>query len=107
MSNLNNNTSVKEAAPKKYDNIIEIKGITKVFDNVTVLDDLSLSIRRGRFVTLLGPSGCGKTTLLRLIAGFETPTSGEIYIEGQPITSIPPYKRPVNTVFQNTPYSRT
>ena len=100
MSNLNNNTSVKEAAPKKYDNIIEIKGITKVFDNVTVLDDLSLSIRRGRFVTLLGPSGCGKTTLLRLIAGFETPTSGEIYIEGQPITSIPPYKRPVNTVFQ-------
>ena len=89
-----------QTAPKKFDNIIEIKGITKVFDNITVLDDLSLSIRRGRFVTLLGPSGCGKTTLLRLIAGFETPTSGEIYIEGQPITSIPPFKRPVNTVFQ-------
>ncbi|MBP5373232.1 MAG: ABC transporter ATP-binding protein [Clostridia bacterium] len=86
---------------KKSENIIEIKGITKIFeDGVTVLDDLSLSIKRGQFVTLLGPSGCGKTTLLRLIAGFDTPTKGEIYIEGTPITSIPPYKRPVNTVFQ-------
>lgn len=91
----------RAAAQKKSDNIIEIKDITKVFeDGVTVLDDLSLSIKRGQFVTLLGPSGCGKTTLLRLIAGFDTPTEGEIYIEGVPITSIPPYKRPVNTVFQ-------
>ncbi|MBO4473179.1 MAG: ABC transporter ATP-binding protein [Clostridia bacterium] len=85
---------------KRNENIIEIKGITKVFDGVTVLDDLNLGIKRGQFVTLLGPSGCGKTTLLRLIAGFETPTEGEIYIEGTPITSIPPFKRPVNTVFQ-------
>ena len=76
---------------RKAENIIEIKGITKVFDGVTVLDDLSLGIKRGQFVTLLGPSGCGKTTLLRLIAGFETPTEGEIFIEGVPITSIPPY----------------
>ena len=88
------------APQKKSDNIIEIKGITKVFDGVTVLDDLNLGIKRGQFVTLLGPSGCGKTTLLRLIAGFETPTEGEIYIEGVPITSVPPFKRPVNTVFQ-------
>ncbi|MBQ9369774.1 MAG: ABC transporter ATP-binding protein [Clostridia bacterium] len=88
------------APQKKGENIIEIKGITKVFDGVTVLDDLSLGIKRAQFVTLLGPSGCGKTTLLRLIAGFETPTEGEIYIEGVPITGVPPYKRPVNTVFQ-------
>ncbi len=87
-------------APKKGDNIIEVKGITKVFDGVTVIDNISLGIKRGQFVTLLGPSGCGKTTLLRMIAGFETPTEGEIYIEGQPITAVPPHKRPVNTVFQ-------
>ena len=88
------------APQKKSDNIIEIKGVTKVFDGVTVIDNLSLGIKRGQFVTLLGPSGCGKTTLLRMIAGFETPTEGEIYIEGQPITAVPPHKRPVNTVFQ-------
>jgi len=93
--------NIKTAGPqKKSDNIIEIKGVTKVFDGVTVIDDLSLGIKRGQFVTLLGPSGCGKTTLLRMIAGFETPTSGEIYIEGTPITAVPPHKRPVNTVFQ-------
>ena len=94
------NPAASVPSQKKGENIIEIKGITKVFDGVTVLDDLSLGIKRGQFVTLLGPSGCGKTTLLRLIAGFETPTQGEIYIEGTPITSIPPFKRPVNTVFQ-------
>lgn len=85
----------------KFDKIIEIKNVTKVFeDGVTVLDDINLSIKRGQFVTLLGPSGCGKTTLLRMIAGFTMPTSGEIFIENQPITGVPPYKRPVNTVFQ-------
>lgn len=87
-----------EKAP--FDKIIEIKNVSKSFDGKTVVRDLSLSIKRGQFVTLLGPSGCGKTTLLRMIAGFETPTEGEIYIEGTPITAIPPYKRPVNTVFQ-------
>ena len=97
---MNETKEISNAIAKKSDSIIEIKGITKVFDGVTVLDDLSLCVKRGQFVTLLGPSGCGKTTLLRLIAGFDTPTEGEIYIEGVPITSIPPYKRPVNTVFQ-------
>lgn len=85
---------------EKTDKIIEIVGVTKVFDDVTVVDDLSLSIKRGEFVTLLGPSGCGKTTLLRMIAGFETPTSGKIYLEKQDVTDIPPHRRNINTVFQ-------
>ena len=88
------------AEVKKLDNIIKINNVTKVFDNVTVIDDLTLSIKRGKFVTLLGSSGCGKTTLLRMIAGFETPTTGSILIENQDVTDVPPYKRPVNTVFQ-------
>lgn len=65
---------------EKIEKIIEVKNVTKVFDDVTVIDDLNLSIRKGQFLTLLGPSGCGKTTLLRMIAGFMTPTSGRIYI---------------------------
>ncbi len=68
---------------------------------VRALDAVSLTVNRGEFFTLLGPSGCGKTTLLRLIAGFETPTSGEILIGGRDVTGEPPYLRPVNTVFQN------
>ena len=91
---------VKAKEPRVLDKIIEVKNVTKVFDDTTVIDELNLSIRRGQFVTLLGPSGCGKTTLLRMIAGFVAPTSGNIYIEGQDVTTIPPYKRPVNTVFQ-------
>jgi spermidine/putrescine transport system ATP-binding protein len=68
---------------------------------VRALDDVSVAIRKGEFFTLLGPSGCGKTTLLRLIAGFESPTSGAIWLDGQDITDLPPNKRPVNTVFQS------
>ncbi len=86
--------------PKILDKIIEVKNVTKVFDDTTVIDNLNLSIKRGQFVTLLGPSGCGKTTLLRMIAGFIAPTEGQIFIEGQDVTAMPPYKRPVNTVFQ-------
>lgn len=85
---------------EKFDKIIEVKGVTKVFDGVTVVDNMNLSIKRGEFVTLLGPSGCGKTTLLRMIAGFETPTSGQIFLEKQDVTAMPPHKRPINTVFQ-------
>jgi spermidine/putrescine transport system ATP-binding protein len=85
---------------------IEAKGVTKLFqgagqDSVKALDHVSVSIRENEFFTLLGPSGCGKTTLLRLIAGFDFPTDGDILLYGENIAPLPPYKRPVNTVFQN------
>ncbi len=81
-------------------NIIELKDITVSFDGETVLDNLSLNIKDGEFVTLLGSSGCGKTTTLRIIAGFISPDSGSVFFDGQDISSIPPYKRPINTIFQ-------
>jgi spermidine/putrescine transport system ATP-binding protein len=86
-------------------NAIEVRGVRKVFGTgeaqVAALDTVSVSIRENEFFTLLGPSGCGKTTLLRLIAGFDFPTAGEILLYGQDIAPLPPYKRPVNTVFQS------
>ena len=81
------------------DKIISVSNVTKVFNkNTVVVDNISFYIRKGEFVTILGPSGCGKTTTLRMIAGFEVPTSGDILLNGEDITSIPPYKRPINTV---------
>ena len=85
---------------EKMPKIITLKNVTKVFDDTVVVDKINFYIRKGEFVTILGPSGCGKTTTLRMIAGFETPTSGDILLNDIDITSIPPYKRPVNTVFQ-------
>ena len=82
------------------DAIIEIKNVNKSYDGKPIVKNLSLTINRGEFVTLLGPSGCGKTTTLRMIAGFEQPTDGKIYFNGVDITEIPPYKRNINTVFQ-------
>jgi spermidine/putrescine transport system ATP-binding protein len=75
--------------------------VTKRFDELVAVDDLSLDLARGEFFTLLGPSGCGKTTTLRMIAGFERPTAGEIRIEGADVAQLPPHKRPTNTVFQS------
>ena len=80
---------------------VEIQGVTKRFGDVTAVDHMDLSIARGEFYSLLGPSGCGKTTTLRMIAGFEQPTEGEILLDGKPIAGVPPYKRNVNTVFQH------
>ncbi len=91
---------MNNAPVKKSDNIIEIKNVSKVFDGITVVDDVNLAVKRGEFVTLLGPSGCGKTTLLRMIAGFELPTKGSIFLEKQDVTTVPPHLRPINTVFQ-------
>jgi len=80
---------------------IALRQVTKRFDDFTAVDNLSLELGRGEFFTLLGPSGCGKTTTLRMIAGFERPTSGEIAIEGEDVAALPPHKRPTNTVFQS------
>lgn len=85
----------------KNENLIELKHIKKCFDgNTVVIEDFNLEVKKGEFVTFLGPSGCGKTTILRMIGGFELPTSGEILLNGEDISILPPNKRPINTVFQ-------
>ena len=85
---------------------IELREVVKRFPNpgggeVIAVDHVNLKIRNGEFFSLLGPSGCGKTTSLRMVAGFEWPTEGEIYLNGQPIGRTPPFMRQVNTVFQS------
>ena len=80
---------------------IQIEGITKSYDDVTPVKNISFSVYKGEFFSLLGSSGCGKTTLLRILAGFEKPTSGKILIDGVDITNLPAYKRPVNMMFQS------
>ncbi|MFV0502549.1 MAG: spermidine/putrescine ABC transporter ATP-binding protein [Lachnospirales bacterium] len=81
-------------------NLIEIKKLAKSYGDETILNNISFYIKKNEFVTFLGPSGCGKTTTLRILGGFETPTSGEVLFEGKDLTVIPPYKRKINTVFQ-------
>ena len=80
--------------------LIELKNVKKSFDGNVVIDDFSLSVKKGEFVTFLGPSGCGKTTILRMLGGFELPTSGTILLDGKDISMLPPNMRPINTVFQ-------
>jgi spermidine/putrescine transport system ATP-binding protein len=80
---------------------VELRKVFKVFNGETAVRGVDLSIRQGEFFSILGPSGCGKTTTLRLIAGFETPSAGELMIRGQSMTNTPAYRRPVNTVFQS------
>ena len=80
---------------------VTVQGVSKSFEGVAAVRAVSLDVRPGEFLTLLGPSGCGKTTLLRLLAGFEEPDQGSILISGRDVTRLPPYRRPVNTVFQH------
>src|SRR5438309_2766067 len=80
---------------------VRLDDVTKRFDDVVAVDDLTLEIERGSFFALLGPSGCGKTTTLRMIGGFEEPTEGTIYLGDRDVTGQPPYRRDVNTVFQS------
>src|SRR5690348_5111445 len=80
---------------------VELRGVSKRFDQLIAVDDLNIELAAGEFFTLLGPSGCGKTTTLRMIAGFERPTAGEILIDGADVADLPPHRRPTNTVFQS------
>ena len=91
---------MKKNTEKQNAPIIELKNVCKEFDGVSVVENFNFSVKKGEFVTFLGPSGCGKTTTLRMIAGFELPTSGEILLNSEDISVLPPNKRPVNTVFQ-------
>jgi spermidine/putrescine ABC transporter ATP-binding subunit len=85
----------------KDDGYIEIERLSKHFDSVVAVDQVDITINSGEFFSLLGASGCGKTTLLRMLGGFEMPTAGEIYIENEPMSGVPPHRRPTNMVFQN------
>ena len=82
-------------------NVIEFRNVSKLYGSVRAVVDNSLAARQGEFLSILGPSGCGKTTSLRMMAGFEQPSSGEVFIRGENVTGIPAYRRPVNMVFQN------
>ena len=81
--------------------VAELRGVTKAFGDVLAAQDLTLSIGQGEFLSFLGPSGCGKTTALRMLAGFERPTRGEVLIGGEVVNDLEPYRRPVNMVFQS------
>ncbi|OLF38612.1 putrescine/spermidine ABC transporter ATP-binding protein [Psychrobacter sp. C 20.9] len=93
-------THKTSASPQNDKTLLQLSGIKKTYDQTEVLKDINLDIKHGEFLTLLGPSGCGKTTLLRLIAGFEQPNAGTIYLDGVQMAGLSADKRPVNTVFQ-------
>ena len=96
----NNNNGCK-IMPEASTHILQIKEVVKQFDGVMAVDHVSLDIKQGEIFALLGASGSGKSTLLRMLAGFEAPTSGQIILDGQDITNLPPYKRPINMMFQS------
>jgi len=81
--------------------VVSFTGVSKLFGDIVAAKDLNLDVRSGEFLSFLGPSGCGKTTMLRMIAGFEQPTAGDVYLQGRRVNGVPAYKRPVNMVFQH------
>jgi putrescine transport system ATP-binding protein len=83
------------------DEFLRFDAVAKRFGPVSAVNDLSLSIRKGEFFSLLGPSGCGKSTLMRMVAGFETPDAGRILLDGEDLAALPPHRRPVNMMFQS------
>src|SRR5512140_612718 len=95
---ITHNQAAKETNTR-YD--VELRKVFKVYNGDTAVRGIDLTIRQGEFFSILGPSGCGKTTTLRMIAGFEEPTAGDVLIRGQMMSHVPPYRRPVNTVFQS------
>ena len=100
MTETNVNLQTAPLSPNSDKALLQLTGLQKIYDQTEVLKDINLDIQHGEFITLLGPSGCGKTTLLRLIAGFEQPNAGAIYLDGMQMAGLPADKRPVNTVFQ-------
>lgn len=100
MTETNVNLQTAPLSPNSDKALLQLTGLQKIYDQTEVLKDINLDIQHGEFITLLGPSGCGKTTLLRLIAGFEQPNAGAIYLDGVQMAGLPADKRPVNTVFQ-------
>jgi len=99
MATAPNANSARKRAPEE---LLRVEGITKIYDGaVKAVDNISLTVATGEIFALLGGSGCGKSTLLRMLAGFETPTTGKIFLAGKDITSLPPYKRPINMMFQS------
>ena len=94
----------KEQGPSQdadQEPLLQIRAVTKKFGDFTAVNDVNLDIHKGELFCLLGGSGCGKTTLLRMLAGFETPSSGKIIIDGKDMSDVPPYERPTNMMFQN------
>src|SRR6266508_6476226 len=94
-------SSATEQTAAETTGVVRLEGVSKTFGSVTALYPLTLDIRQGEFFSLLGSSGSGKTTTLHLIAGFERPTSGRVWLAGRDVTGVPPYDRDVNTVFQD------
>ncbi|MDQ3542607.1 MAG: ABC transporter ATP-binding protein, partial [Actinomycetota bacterium] len=92
--------STTEEPTTRRDDVVVLDGVRKTFGSFVAVQGADLSIARGEFFAMLGPSGCGKTTTLKMIAGFEQPTSGRVMLEGADVSRVPPYKRNVNTVFQ-------